>query len=91
MEERTIKELLQLMFDNQNLFRFGLCHWNEQLFRRNLLTNIEYWKLSEYIIINRPSKFSSIDAFVHRNSVMYWEVSNINPRIKWLKKHINKL
>jgi hypothetical protein len=43
-----------------------------------------------YIRKNRPSKFSSIDAFECRNSNYYWKIRDINPRIKWLKKHIKK-
>jgi hypothetical protein len=91
MKKRDIKELLQLMLDNQNLFKTGLCHWNNYLYWNCLITSHEYFILRNYIENNRPSMFSSIDAFLSKNSIFYWKNKNITPRIKWLKKHIAKL
>jgi hypothetical protein len=91
MKERSIKELLQLMLDNQNLFKEGLCSWNNELYWSCLITRREHDILRNYIRYNRPSIFSSIKAFVSRNSGYYWECGDIKPRIKWLKKHINKI
>lgn len=85
---RTIKELLILMMCNTHLFKEGLCSWKARLYWNNIITLEECELLDQYIEDNRPSKFSSIDAFIHKNNVYYWKACNIKPRIKWLKKHI---
>lgn len=87
---RTIKELLQLMLDNKELFDVGLCFWVDSLETVQLINEEEYDELHHYIRRNRPSMFSSLDAFKHRNTAFYWERDDIKPRIKWLKKHIAK-
>lgn len=90
---RTIKELLQVMLDNQQYFEDGLCSWVTDLYwesKFKLITHNEVAKIKAYITENRPSKFSSISAFKNRHREYYWEVGNINPRIEWLKKHIKK-
>jgi hypothetical protein len=90
-KERPIKELLQVMLDNQHLFGEGLCRWKDRLYYWNdLITKKEHDKLGVYIHENRPSKFSSIDAFLSRDSAYYWKCDDIKPRIKWLKKHLKK-
>lgn len=55
------------------------------------ITSEEEYSLQHYIDVNRPSIFSSIDAFIHCNNVFYWTPGDIKPRIKWIKKHIKKL
>ena len=90
-EERTTKELLQLMLEHQDLFRLGLCRWRVALRGCKIITQEEALKLATYIDKNRPSKYSSIDAFRRRNDIFYWEPREIKPRIKWLKKHIARL
>ena len=88
---RTIKELLQLMLDNEQLFiRYGLCAWSRDLYYNNIITIQEFARLANYIGNNRPSQFSSIGAFFHYRDVYYWKKGDIKPRIKWLKKHIAK-
>ena len=87
---RNIKELLQVMLDNQNLFSEGLCIWNAELHWNCLITMEERNTLLDYIRNNRPSMFSSIDAFFHGESGYYWKCGDVRPRIKWLKKHIKK-
>jgi hypothetical protein len=89
--ERSIKELLELMLEYQGLYSYyslGLCHWTFTLLRYGLLLNSEYCKLKDYIDKNRPSKYSSLDAYFNRKSPLYWKSDNIEPRIKWIKKHI---
>jgi hypothetical protein len=88
---RTIKELLQVMLDNQKYFHGGLCYWVYMLYQYNLITEGEFVIITNYITVNRPSKYSSIDAFIKRNSAYYWPFGKISPRIKWIKKHINLL
>jgi hypothetical protein len=85
---RTIKELLQIMLDNQDLFQRGLCGWACRIYEHDIINNEELSELEDYIIDNRPSKYSSISAFLCQNSLFYWTHGNISPRIKWIKKHI---
>lgn len=89
---RTIKELLQIMLSNPQHFDEGLCRWTNNLYSRELINGKEYWVLKDYIKANKPFIFSSFDVLNQRisSSPYYWEVGKIEPRIKWLKKHINK-
>lgn len=88
---RTIKELLELMLENKNLLRIGLCQWVSDLhWLEAKITKDEKTLLSIYIQEHRPSMFSSIDAFIYRNKNFYWPASDCVPRIKWIKKHIKK-
>jgi hypothetical protein len=90
-EERTIKELLQLMLEHQELFVSGLCQWTYALEYMYLITSDEKIILRYFINHNRPSKYSSIGAFKNRDRMFYWKSGNIKPRIKWIKKHIARL
>lgn len=87
-QNRTIKELLQLLLDNPKWFNTGLCGWVIYTFHNSDMTHHEKYMLLDYINDNRPSIWSSIDAFKCRNTNYYWKFGNITPRIKWLKKHI---
>jgi hypothetical protein len=87
---RTIKELLELMLDHQEYFRYGLCEWATDLWVKHILNSSEYYTLMVYIKSNRPSRWSSWDAFNYHKGGYWWTMSNINPRIKWLNKHIKK-
>ncbi len=87
---KPIKELLQVMLDNQNLFHRGLCDWTMRLYHFDKITADEHLFLHRYIKSNKPSIFSSIDCFLEkmRGSLFYWKPGDIKPRIKWIKKHI---
>jgi hypothetical protein len=85
---RSIKELLQVMLDNQDYINSGLCSQAGNLCFKRKITYEEYSCLKNYIKDNRPSKWSSLDAFIHRNCNFYWHPTNTNSRIKWIKKHI---
>ena len=88
---RTIKELLELMLENKNLFRMGLCQWASDLhWTKVKTTRDEYDLLLVYIQNYRPSMFSSIDAFKCRKELFYWPAGKRGPRIRWIKKHIKK-
>ena len=87
---RTIKDLLELMIDHQELFYSGLCYQNRSLNRKNLIGDLEYLDLQAYINTHRPSKYSSLQAYNSKQSGFYWSGGDIKPRIKWLKKHIKK-
>lgn len=85
-KNKDIKTLLQLMLDNQGLFQSGLCSWASGL----PLSFNEWMDLKKYIRENRPSMFSSTDAFLHCTDCYYWKVGDIEPRLKWINKHIQK-
>jgi len=86
---RSIKELLGLMLQHQELFRTGLCTWIFDMYFPNqpnspILTTEERKLLSRYVDKNRPSKYSGMLAFLWRNRVHYWPKGWIRPRIKWI-------
>lgn len=85
---RSIKELLEIMLDNQQEFTHGLCSWIGNLRYEHIISHSEFLLLKIYIYENRPNKFSSISAYKNRNSGFYWKRKDIKPRIKWIKKHI---
>jgi hypothetical protein len=87
MKERSIKELLQLMLDNQDLFYDGLCFWAANLMFGKI-SKEEYYLLNIYIKKNAPFSHK-INIF--KTSPFYWKSGDIAPRILWLKKHISKL
>ena len=35
---RTIKQLLEVMLEHQELFITGLCHWNSLLYNNDIIT-----------------------------------------------------
>ena len=88
---RSIKELLELMLSQKQLYRSGLCRWVQDIYSKDIISWEESEALLLYIRTNRPSAFSSISAFKRRNSTFYWELRDIKPRLKWLEKHIKKL
>ena len=90
MKERSIKELLEVMLNNQNAFTGGLCSWAGNILRLRYISAEEFNILDRYITQNRPSIWSSVSAFNSRHSSYYWRRYDIKPRIKWLKKHIKK-
>jgi len=77
---RTIKELLQLMLDHQELFDDGLCEWAIQLYNKGLITQKEYLNLIYYIEDNPPTEQYS--------SFYYWLPEYLQPRLEWIKEHI---
>lgn len=91
MQNRSVAELLELMLENQDYFYNGLCIWARQMFHSKLISAAELDILADYIKANRPSVFSSWDAFKHRNRKYYWEMGNIHPRIEWINQQYNKL
>lgn len=86
---RTIKELLELMLENKHLFRIGLCGWAlDMYFTKKSTEKIsydEYCELLEYIEKNKPITLDSLTLDTY-----WWKPGDINPRIKWIEKHIKK-
>lgn len=91
MRNRTIAELLELMVENQDCFYLGLCDWSHKMYRAKIITMSECIILEDYVKANRPSAFSSWDAFKHRKKRFYWTMNDIHPRIEWINQHFNKL
>lgn len=85
---RNIKELLQLTLDNIYKLDSGLCCLSHRLYYVELINKDERDNLIYYIENNRPSKYSSLNAFINRNENYYWTIGDKKHRIKWLKKHI---
>lgn len=93
---RSIKELLEVMLDNKDLFRLGLCQWNSSLYARDIITLDEHILLNNYIRSNRPPFYDNFTIFNHiirRDDPAYhyyWKGGEIEPRIEWIQKHIAK-
>ena len=82
-KERSINELLKLMLGNQEYFNYGLCRWVDHMKWHDRITWDEMRKIRKYIKENRPKNFYWLIGDDY-----YWKYSDINPRIKWLQKHI---
>ena len=87
---RTIQELLEIMLKNKSKFCYGLCGWVGELRCLKIISYKEEDLLKNYIKNNRPNIFSSLDTFINRKSPFFWRSGDIEPRIKWIKKHIKK-
>lgn len=91
---RSIKELLELMLQHQNLFQEGLCSWALTLKIKDIITRQEYDTLHSYISHNRPDYFSwtnFINSYGSKNCGYYFPWGKIKPRIYWIKTHIKRL
>jgi len=87
---RTIKELLTVMLEHKDAFDLGLCYWTGRLLDSDLIIEGEYDVLKAYILSNKPiSIYTIINKVFHRTN-FYWRPGNINPRIRWIKRHIKK-
>ena len=91
-KERTIHELIKVMLDNQYYFSTGLCGWCLNLLIVNQISEEEFVILKKYIKNNKPFNLFQLKYFFkHKSeSSFYWKPDDINPRIKWLNKHIKK-
>lgn len=89
--ERNINELLKLMLKNfqESDFHRGLCYCALGMNIDLIINDEEYYEIRKYIQDNRPTLYSSLQAFRNRNNSFYWHKGLKKPRIKWLNKHIN--
>jgi len=85
-----IKDLLELLLRHEDLFEEGLCLWITTMREHNLFSLEDSYILRNYVWANRPSKYSSIDVWIRRDDPYYWKISELKPRIKWIKKHIRR-
>lgn len=81
---RTIKELLQVMLDNQRYFRTGLCGWSRELHWEEIINYEEYDLLCGFIKDNNPKNT------IHTLEIYYWKPREITPRIEWINKHLKQ-
>lgn len=89
-QNRSIKELLQVMLDNQDSFITGLCHWvNKLYFIDGKISVWELYQLEIYIDKNKP--MFTWYSLTGKSNAYWWKRGDIEPRIKWIKKHIKKL
>jgi len=84
MKSEEIKRLLEIILDKPEHFQGGLCLWTVRLQVNECITYDEYRLLYDYIKDNKP--FWSY----FRASPYWWKVGKINPRIRWIKKHIKR-
>jgi hypothetical protein len=90
---RNNKEILEILLDNVERIRAvkGLCYLASHLASEKTITWHERNKILAYIEDNRPFMFSSMAALSSVGSGYYWPKYEVEPRAKWLKKHIKKL
>ena len=96
---RQIKELLVLV---RNTFRttetlYSICATIEYLFTIQKINQEEYDTLKNFIRENIPLTFNVLlirikrFTFFEYTNCYWWEKGKVEPRIKWLNKHIKKL
>lgn len=83
---RKTRELLEIMLENKHHFRMGLCGLASYLEGFGIFDRHERMIVTYYIGNHRPFNFQTI-----MGNAFYWKRGKLNPRVKWLKKHINKL
>lgn len=90
---RSDKQILEIMLDNIEHIRDskGLCQLAVDLEYCSIITYREALSIRRYIVDNRPSALSSIVMFWCITYPYYWPKYKVEPRAKWLKKHIKKL
>jgi len=87
---RDLKELFELILENKEDFKTGLCLWVGTMYRNNKICVFEEDLLSEYIHNNRPKNLRLF--LLGKNyQGFYWKSGKIEPRIKWIQKQIKKL
>jgi hypothetical protein len=84
---RTTKELLEVTLENIDKLETGLCKLVYDLADEHKITKDEYLWLRIYINNNPPRNLQNI---LNMWDDYYWRLGKVEPRIKWLKKHIEK-
>jgi len=85
---RTIKELLEVLLENTYRLETGLCELAWRLGDEGEFSIDEYCLLKNYIIENEPNTL--FNWFGLSRVGYFWKPGDRKPRIKWLKKHIEK-
>lgn len=84
---RTEKELLQVLLDNMDLLKTGLCGLSLCLYLKDIIDDKEYELIETYIKEYAPKRY----LFEGIESDFNWEAGEKQPRIDWLNEQINKL
>lgn len=80
LKPRSIKKLLKLMLEHQELFQCGLCMWVRKIHGKEIISHKEFFILKNYIYNSAPSDVGA-----------YWfKPYVIEPRIKWIEEQILK-
>lgn len=88
---RTPKELFEVLRDNRELFKAGLCAYITSLYWKDLLSGMEADFLENYLLINKP-----LIAKIRRkllkfpNNRFYWKFGAWKPRLRWINRQIKK-
>ena len=84
--ERPIKELLQIMVDNIELFEkkgcMGLCDLTNTLKYNQIISDAEESIIDKYVDTNAPKI---------PKSTYNWTPYELQPRLEWLNEQIAKL
>lgn len=79
-EFRSIRELLEMMLENKELFCYGLCQWANAMWRNGFIQYHEKVTLQEYLEEELPA--------LKYGHLYCWPPCVIEPRIEWIKEHI---
>ena len=74
-----------MFLDNKHLFKIGICYWTSTLYLEGVISFEERRYVLNLIRRNKPA-LTKIG--LQGSGGYYWEMGNIVPRIKWLKKHL---
>lgn len=96
VQNRTLHELAEILLkpDNLEYFTSGLCHYILELNIRGKITKSEYCMLKRLIVNNKPFTtqltrlISNPDLLNPSSNNYYWRYGKVEPRIKWIKKHM---
>ena len=77
---RTEKELLQLILDNIDMLKTGLCNLTLRLVMIGKMSYDEKIIINDYILNNAPNEH-----------IFWFELGYAPPRIEWLKQQIEKV
>lgn len=82
---RKLSYLLTVVRDllPANIREWGLCHVVTQLYLDNIINYYELLEIRHYFDENKPNE--------QHSRVYWWKPGEIEPRIKWLNEHIEKL
>ena len=89
METRTIKELLQVLLDNEDYFTSGLCALKARLVTRGIINHDEEIDIRIFLNKNLPKKKYS--QWKNGPLLFSFQSGEWPPRKEWLEQEINKL
>ncbi len=90
MKTRSLKELFEIILENEYLFASGLCGLIYNLLYNDTITLTESIKLIKYIDSHRPKRGKHYDKSCGSNP-FYWPIYSWSPREAWLRDQIKKL